>query len=266
MVNNGICVNNYGIKISDALKLALTASISKRWGQCCSHVIQISISHTGILQVTFADQIGEAGHEKQDPKKLAFALFFNVKPYEAQRSGLLKDICPTFWSYLSRDQRALHLIFCNALPCLLLYPSGCHKQKYVCNLLVSGLQFTTASNWNEGGTACSSESFGTFSIIALSFHACQIWAICCRKYLVENDLHAFMPPHKAQKAFNVLDYRQTGQANLRDVRHAVAQIAQVWLILNLGLITSPMCHQYLVQYCKALWRPNWRVFACIMSW
>ena len=49
----------------------------------------------------------------------------------------------------------------------------------------------------------------------------------CRNYIVQEDLDYFLPPHKAARAFEILDRDQDGRVSLHDIRDAILQIYKV---------------------------------------
>ena len=51
-----------------------------------------------------------------------------------------------------------------------------------------------------------------------------------RNYILQEDLDYFLPPHKAARAFEVLDVDQDGKVSLHDIRDAILQIYQVSLL------------------------------------
>ena len=52
-------------------------------------------------------------------------------------------------------------------------------------------------------------------------------AINCRSYILPEDLEHFLPPAKAQQAFDLLDIDQDGRVTLHNIRDAVVQMYQV---------------------------------------
>ena len=50
---------------------------------------------------------------------------------------------------------------------------------------------------------------------------------CCRNYILQEDIEYFMPPHKAAKAFEILDHDQDGRVSLHDIRDAILLIYKV---------------------------------------
>ena len=59
---------------------------------------------------------------------------------------------------------------------------------------------------------------------------------------MQEDLDYFLPPHKAAKAFEILDRDQDGRVSLHDIRDAILQIYKVpaALPLNSNLPTSAL--------------------------
>ena len=49
----------------------------------------------------------------------------------------------------------------------------------------------------------------------------------CRSYILPEDLEHFLPPAKAQQAFDLLDIDQDGRVTLHNIRDAVVQMYQV---------------------------------------
>lgn len=45
-----------------------------------------------------------------------------------------------------------------------------------------------------------------------------------RNYILQEDLEYFLPPHKAAKAFELLDKDQDGRVSLHDIRDAILQM------------------------------------------
>ena len=200
-----------------------------------------------MLQVTFADQLGSAAHSnataqeqevasKQEAKRLAFYLFWNVKPY-FDRWGfqpLWGNLSPASYKHLSSNRKfhniplCRHFLASRSHAMVDPFISVLHKeQDNHCSpnhgYKLGKSQDSNALGFKDGphtGCSCTPHVTCCMSIT-------QQWLWVRRNHILLEDIKQFLPPNKAAHAFEILDSDSDGKISLHDIRDSILQIYKV---------------------------------------
>lgn len=141
------------------------------------------------LTVTFTDQLGQAKHSEhvtgeKEARKLAFYLFWNIKPYFT-RCAILPTKAPVCLPYLIRSVSAA---------------VATAKAIVLVDLAVVAID--------------------RYAAVTITTH----FLVWCRNHIIMEDLEAFLSPEQAREAFDLLDNNGDGKLVLADIRDAVIKI------------------------------------------
>lgn len=149
------------------------------------------------------------GNSEGEAKKLAFFIFWNVKP--------------SFHRYHSTIAGCsiMHHI---QVPCSI--PQNCKPvtNQEECNIWSWGWLDRICSTDLLCNIAFSSLCGGDVRIVCEQWERASICWMLCRNYVTLEDLQPFLPARKAEEAFAMLDRNGDGQVTLMELRTAIQEV------------------------------------------